>query len=190
MDGFVPDVGDLAMDQIKAPHRVLANPQAMVGRPAEPGPGNVHFFKSRMGKRALSPAAAGRHNGQPAGDAVVNGDLADREARYAAAIQADLERTAPSPTVIIAATAHEFAVADQRRSAEIVVDLKLLIGGRKASADQNAASSGDVGKETVLDAVVRSAIDRPAIGKKGQLTRAVTDNIVARPRALLHEALV
>lgn len=91
LDGLVPDVSDFAMDEIKAPHRVLANPQAMVGRSAEPGPGNVHFLKSRLGKRALPLAAAGRHNGQPAGDAVLNGDLADREARDAAAIHADLE---------------------------------------------------------------------------------------------------
>jgi hypothetical protein len=59
--------------------------------------------------------------------------------------------------VVVAAAAQQAAIANHGCAAEVVVDLPLLIGGGEGSADQNAASSGDVGKETVLDAVATRA---------------------------------
>src|SRR5208283_4186470 len=120
----------------------------------------------------------------------MNGYVADGEPRDAAAIHADLERATPGPIVVIAATAQQFAVCNQRRSTEIVVYLEFLVGGRKGRAYQNSAPCRDVCEEAVLDAVVRSAIDSGTVCEEGQLARATPDNIATRRRASPNKALV
>ena len=92
--------------------------------------------------------------------------------------------------MVIAATAQQFAVLNQRRSTEIVVYLELLVGGRKGRAYQNSAPRRDVREEAVLDAVVRPAIDGGTVCEESQLARASPDNIATRRRASPNKTLI
>jgi len=148
------------------------------------------MLKPRIGKRSLALKAAGAYYGNATRKAVSNRDSADRDARDAATIHADLERATPSPTMVVATTAKQFAVPHQGRSAEVVVYLEFLIGRRKCRADENSASRTDVSKATVLDSVARPAVDRSAICEECQLARASADDIATRRRPVPHKALV
>src|ERR1035438_2017391 len=102
--------------------------------------GDVDVFNAGIGKLALTMLAARSNDAQAVGDAVLDGQAVDVHAGNAAAIQAELERGAPSPVVIVAAAADEVAVLHNRRSAEIVINVFLRIRRRKCCAEEDGAT--------------------------------------------------
>src|SRR5690242_7843249 len=81
--------------------------------------------------------------------------------------------------MIKSSAAQQFAVPDDGRSTEVIVDLQLLVRGGKCRADQNATTRGDICEQAVFNAVACAAIDGPTVGEERQLPGAVADHVRA-----------
>lgn len=182
--GVVLHIGDLRVGHRDASGSALVDQKSVAAGDAKAKIGNTHVLHPRFRQRAGAVLAVASDDRQSIRETVLNLHVADLETGNIAAIETNLQRAAPAPHVIETTAANQHAIANHRSSAEIVVDLPVLVRSRESRTEKDAARRRDVRQQTILNDVAESAVHCGALGEKRRLRRAVADHIIARASVL------